>query len=59
MILLIQKMNKKYLLKASVKAVGREDVLASLPDLIAYSYDATGKRSLPDVVVLPPEVSLS
>jgi len=46
-------MNKKHLLKALVKAVGREDVLASLPDLIAYSYDATGKRSLPDVIVFP------
>jgi len=46
-------MNKKHLLKALAKAVGRKDVLASLPDLIAYSYDATGKRSLPDVIVFP------
>ena len=33
--------------------VGPEDVLASPPDLIAYSYDATSERSLPDVVVFP------
>ena len=46
-------MNKKDLGKALAKVVGREDVLASPPDLIAYSYDATGKRSLPDVVVFP------
>ena len=46
-------MNKKNLVKVLAKVVGREDVLDSLPDLIAYSYDATGKRSLPDVVVFP------
>ena len=46
-------MNNKNLVKALAKVVGREEVLASLPDLIAYSYDATGKRSLPDVIVFP------
>jgi len=46
-------MDKKKLIKALVKVVGREDVLNSPPDLIAYSYDATGRRSLPDVVVFP------
>lgn len=46
-------MIKKALVKALAKVVGRENVLASLPDLVAYSYDATGKRSLPDVVVFP------
>jgi len=46
-------MNKKDLVKALAKAVGREDVLLSPLDLIAYSYDATGKHSLPDVVVFP------
>ena len=45
--------NKKGLVKNLAKAVGSEDVLVSLTDLIAYSYDATGKRSLPDVVVFP------
>ncbi len=45
--------NKKDIIKALAKTVGREDVLTSTPDLIAYSYDATGKRFLPDVVVFP------
>ncbi len=47
----INKMNEKALVKALAKAVGSENVLASPRDLITYSYDATGKRSLPDVVV--------
>ena len=46
-------MNKKDLVKALTKAVGPENVLVSPRDLIAYSYDATGKRFLPDVVVFP------
>ena len=33
--------------------VGHENVLASPIDLVAYSYDATGQRSSPDVVVFP------
>jgi glycolate oxidase iron-sulfur subunit len=44
---------QKNLIKALAKVVGREDVLDSPPDLIAYSYDASVKRSLPDVVVFP------
>jgi len=44
---------KKALIKALAKVVGRGNVLASPLDLVAYSYDATGKRSLPDVVVFP------
>ena len=53
-------MNNKALVKALAKVAGSENVLASPRDLIAYSYDATGKRSLPDVVVFPngtPEVA--
>ncbi len=46
-------MNKKDLIKALAKAVGSDNVLSSTADLIAYSYDATGDRFLPDVVVLP------
>ncbi len=46
-------MNKKNLAKALAKAVGPGNVLASPQDLIAYSYDATGRRFLPDVVVFP------
>ncbi len=46
-------MNKKDLVKKLAKVVGSEDVLVSLTDLITYSYDATGKRYLPDAVVFP------
>lgn len=45
--------NKKDLVKNLAKVVGSEDVLVSLTDLIAYSYDGTGKRPLPDAVVFP------
>ena len=33
--------------------VGRENVLSSRRDLLAYSYDATPERRLPDAVVFP------
>jgi calcineurin-like phosphoesterase family protein len=49
--------NKKDLVKNLAKVVGSEDVLVSLTDLIAYSYDGTGKRSFPDVVVFPESTS--
>ncbi|MFC2035763.1 FAD-binding oxidoreductase [Chloroflexota bacterium] len=39
--------------KALAKVVGSQNILVSPPDLVAYSYDSTGKRSLPDVVVFP------
>jgi len=52
-ILYSYKVNKNELVKALAKIAGAEDVLASPRDLIAYSYDATGKQSLPDVVVFP------
>jgi len=45
--------NKKDLIKLLTKAVGSENVLASPLDLVAYSYDATGKHAKPDVVVFP------
>jgi len=43
----------KNLVKALAMVVGFKNILASPPDLIAYSYDSTGKRSLPDMVVFP------
>ncbi|MFC1958144.1 hypothetical protein ACFLVQ_01065 [Chloroflexota bacterium] len=51
-------MNKKDLVKALARVVGSENVLTSLKDLIAYSYDATGKSSLPDIVVFPNDARL-
>jgi len=49
--------NNKELVKALARIVGQEDVLASRRDLIAYSYDATGKYSLPDAVAFPQSTS--
>ncbi|MFC2005562.1 FAD-binding oxidoreductase [Chloroflexota bacterium] len=50
-------MKVKDLVKALAKVVGSENILASPPDLIAYSYDSTGKRALPDLVVFPPSTA--
>jgi len=44
-------MKETALVKAMAKVVGAENVLAAPRDLVTYSYDATGKRSLPDAVV--------
>jgi len=44
--------NKKEIVKLLSKAVGSRNVLSSPPDLVAYSYDATGKQALPDIVVI-------
>jgi len=39
------------------RIVGKENVLATIEELVAYSYDATNMwRHLPDVVVLPSDV---
>ncbi|MDP2951700.1 MAG: FAD-linked oxidase C-terminal domain-containing protein, partial [Chloroflexota bacterium] len=54
--ILLHKVNRGNLIDALAKVVGSRDVLASPRDLVAYSYDATGKRYLPDVVVFPASV---
>jgi glycolate oxidase subunit GlcD len=41
------------LIKELTKIVGRDDILYDLKDLIAYSYDATPRQEMPDVVVFP------
>ena len=45
--------NNKALVKLFGKAVGSENILASPLDLVAYSYDATGKGARPDLVIFP------
>jgi len=39
-------------IKELTRIVGRENVLSSLKDLIAYSYDATPRQEMPEVIVL-------
>ena len=43
----------KDVVKQLTKIVGKENVLAELKDLIAYSYDATPRQEMPDVIVFP------
>jgi len=38
-------------IKDLTKIVGKENILADLKDLIAYSYDATMRQEMPDVIV--------
>jgi len=40
-------------IKELTKIVGRENVLSDMKDLIAYSYDATPRQEMPDVIVFP------
>ncbi|MEE9399126.1 MAG: FAD-linked oxidase C-terminal domain-containing protein [Dehalococcoidales bacterium] len=40
-------------IKELTKIVGRENVLASKKDLLAYSYDATSRQAMPEVIVFP------
>jgi len=40
-------------IKELAKIVGKESVLSSKRDLLAYSYDATQQQEMPDVVVFP------
>jgi glycolate oxidase len=40
-------------IKELTSVVGRENILADLKDLIAYSYDATPRQEMPDVIVFP------
>jgi len=41
------------LIKDLTKIVGKDNILADLKDLISYSYDATMRQELPDVIVFP------
>ncbi|HEY81808.1 MAG TPA: FAD-binding protein [Dehalococcoidia bacterium] len=41
------------LIKELTKIVGRDDILYDLKDLIAYSYDATPRQEMPDVIIFP------
>ncbi|MEE9365812.1 MAG: FAD-linked oxidase C-terminal domain-containing protein [Dehalococcoidales bacterium] len=43
----------KSIIKDLAKIVGKENVLADLKDLLAYSYDATLRQGMPDVIVFP------
>ena len=43
----------KNLVKDLTKIVGKDNILADLKDLISYSYDATMRQELPDVIVFP------
>ncbi len=40
-------------IKDLTRIVGKENILADLKDLLAYSYDATMRQELPDVIVFP------
>ncbi|MBI3599453.1 MAG: FAD-binding protein [Nitrospinae bacterium] len=44
---------KKEIIKKLIDIVGKERVMSSDEDRICYSYDATGKMGIPDVVVKP------
>lgn len=41
------------LIKDLTRIVGKENILADLKDQISYSYDATMRQELPDVIVFP------
>ena len=41
------------LIKELTKIVGRDNVLSEMKDLIAYSYDATPRQEMPEVIVFP------
>jgi glycolate oxidase len=43
----------KSLIKELAKIVGRDNVLSEMKDLIAYSYDATLRQEMPEVIVFP------
>ncbi len=50
-------MIERSFIKELTKIIGRENILASLKDLIAYSYDATPRQEMPDVIVFPHSTS--
>ena len=41
------------LMKELTKIVGRDNILSDMKDLIAYSYDATLRQEMPEVIVFP------
>jgi glycolate oxidase len=41
------------LIKELTKIVGRDNILSEMKDRIAYSYDATLRQAMPDVIVFP------
>jgi len=43
----------KSIIKDLTRIVGKENILADLKDLLAYSYDATMRQEMPDVIVFP------
>ncbi len=43
----------KSTIKDLTKIVGKDNILADLKDLLAYSYDATMRQEMPDVIVFP------
>lgn len=46
-------MIERSLIKELAKRIGRENVLSDMKDLIVYSYDATPRQEMPDVIVFP------
>ena len=46
-------MIERSLIKELTRIVGGDSILADLKDLISYSYDATMRQELPDVIVFP------
>ncbi len=48
---------KESFIKELANIVGRENVLSSKRDLLAYSYDATQHQEMPEVVVFPRSVA--
>ena len=43
----------KSVIKDLTRIVGKENILADLKDLLSYSYDATLRQEMPDVIVFP------
>jgi len=41
------------IIKELTRIVGKENILAELKDLLSYSYDATMRQEMPDVIVFP------
>ncbi len=46
-------MVKESFVKELAKILGRENVLSARKDLLAYSYDSTPERGMPEVIVFP------
>ena len=46
-------MMQKSFIKELTGIVGRDNVLSSRKDLLAYSYDSTARQEMPEVIVFP------